>query len=71
MVFGFIEAGIVKIINEYRGTNETTQEFLDNVFIISKALNPSEVIVIDDPTSCLYKAKYRSICMKSIINTYK
>ncbi len=50
-VFGFIQAGIVKIINEYRGTNETTQEFLDNVFIISKSLNPSEVIVIDDPTS--------------------
>jgi hypothetical protein len=24
---------------------------LDNVFIISKSLNPSEVIVIDDPTS--------------------
>jgi exopolysaccharide biosynthesis protein len=37
-VFAFEEDGILKILDEYASTNETTQNFLDAVFILTSIL---------------------------------
>ena len=50
-VFAFEEDGILKILDEYASTNETTQNFLDAVYIKAKVYKPRKIICIDDPTS--------------------
>jgi predicted ATP-grasp superfamily ATP-dependent carboligase len=50
-VFAFEEDGILKILDEYACTNETTQNFLEAVYTKAKSYNPRQIICIDDPTS--------------------
>jgi hypothetical protein len=54
-VFAFEEDGILKILDEYASTNETTQNFLDAVYIKAKVYKPRKIICIDDPTSEVVK----------------
>jgi hypothetical protein len=39
-VFAFEEDGILKILDEYACTNETTQNFLEAVYTKAKSYNP-------------------------------
>jgi hypothetical protein len=50
-VLAFEEDGILKILDEYACTNETTQNFLEAVYTKAKSYNPRQIICIDDPTS--------------------
>jgi hypothetical protein len=45
-VLAFEEDGILKILDEYACTNETTQNFLDAVYIKVKSYNPRQIIII-------------------------
>jgi hypothetical protein len=47
-VFAFEEDGILKILDEYASTNETTQNFLDAVYIIQEN-TPGVLIVAESP----------------------
>jgi hypothetical protein len=43
-VLAFEEDGILKILDEYACTNETTQNFLDAVYIKAKSYNPRQFL---------------------------